>query len=127
MVGSSVQSLELDPHNRAATFHKLSQTGVLLDGPVPRDDDGRHPGTGGGDQEGAGRGEGEGRDQGDRRPRIGDQQFCPMDHLDLDQRIYSVDKHPARPWKTKVVLPKQSTFKKTVVRNSEQTVIESRG
>ena len=107
---------------------ETTNAGVLLDGSVPRDDDGRHPGTGGGDQEGAGRGEGEGRDQGDRRPRVGDQQLCSMmDHLDLDQRIYLMDKHPACPWKTKVVLPKQSTFKKTVVSHNEQTVIESRG
>ena len=101
---------------------ETSNAGVLLAGPVPRDDDGRHPGAGGGDQEGAGRGEGEGGDQGDRRPRVGDQ------HLHLDQRIYPVDKHQARPWKTKVViLSKQSTFKKTVVRHSEQTMIESEG
>ena len=106
---------------------ETTNAGVLLDGSVPRDDDGRHPGTGGGDQEGAGRGEGEGGDQGDRRPRVGDQQLCPMDHLDLDQRIYLMDKHLARPWKTKVVLPKQSKVKKTVVRHSEQIVIESRG
>ena len=49
-----------------------NKTGVLLDGPVPRDDDGRHPGTGGGDEKGAGRGEGQGGDQGDRRPRVED-------------------------------------------------------
>ena len=98
---------------------KTTNAGVLLDGSVPRDDDGRHPGTGGGDQEGAGRGEGKGRDQGDRRPRVGDQQLCSMDHLDLDQRINSTDKRQEHPWKTKVVLPTQSTFKKTVVRQKK--------
>ena len=35
---------------------------------MARDDDGGHPGAGGGDQEEAGRGAGARRDQGDRRP-----------------------------------------------------------
>ena len=99
-----------------------NETGVLLDGPVPRDDDGRHPGLGGGDQEGAGRGEGQGRDQGDRGPRVGDRQhlFSSMDQPDLDQRIHSTDKHQEDPWKRRVVLPKQSTFKETVVRQGDE-------
>ena len=99
-----------------------NETGVLLDGPVPRDDDGRHPGLGGGDQEGVGRGEGQGGDQGDRGPWVGDRQhlFSSVDHPDLDQRIQSTDKHQEDPWKRRVVLPKQSTFKETVVRQGDE-------
>ena len=87
--------------------------GVLLDRSLPWNDDGRHPGVGGGDQEGAGRGERQGRDPGHRRPRVGEAQQH-LDHPELDQRIHSMDEE--QPWKTRVVLPKQSTFKETVVR-----------
>ena len=91
--------------------------GVLLDGSLPRNDDGRHPGVGGGDQEGARRGERQGGNQGDRRPRVGEPRQH-LDHRDLDQRIHSTDKE--HPWDTRSVLPKQATFKETVVRHNKQ-------